>query len=95
MGAVWLTVSGLVSGCAAGALSAAPARFLSPSARAIGLGLFYAMFYLGMAVLPRLVGAWADRAGTPEVVLDAAIGFALATVVLMAATHRATRARPG
>jgi MFS family permease len=91
---LWLTLSGLVSGCAAGALSAAPARFLAPQARAIGLGLFYAMFYLGMGVLPRLVGAWADRAGTPEVVLDASIAFALATVALMGATHRATRARP-
>ncbi len=87
----WLTIAGLTSGWAAGALSAAPARFLAPAARAIGLGLFYTMYYLGMGVLPRLVGAWADRAGTPEVVLDASIGFALATVGLLAATSRATR----
>jgi MFS family permease len=87
----WLTLAGLLSGWAAGALSAAPARFLSPTARAVGLGLFYTMYYLGMGVLPRLVGAWADRAGTPEVVLDASIAFALATVALLAVTARATR----
>jgi MFS family permease len=92
---LWLTLSGLVSGAAAGVLSAAPARFLAPPARAIGLGLFYTMFYLGMGMLPRLVGAWADRAGTPEVVLDASIGFALATVVLLVVTHRAARRPAG
>lgn len=91
----WLIASGFVSGAAAGALSAAPARFLSPAARAIGIGLFYTLFYAGMGVLPRAVGAWADRAGSPEVVLDAAIGFALLAVALMAATHRAIApARP-
>lgn len=89
-----LTLAGLLSGWAAGALSAAPARFLGPAARAIGLGLFYTMFYLGMGVLPRAVGAWADRAGTPEVVLDASIVLSLATVVLLVATARATRAAP-
>ena len=87
----WLTLAGLLSGWAAGALSAAPARFLSPTARAVGLGLFYTMYYLGLGVLPRLVGAWADRAGTPEVVLDASIAFALATVALLAVPARATR----
>jgi hypothetical protein len=45
-------------------------------------------------VLPRAVGAWADRAGTPEVVLDASIVLSLATVVLLVATARATRAAP-
>ena len=90
----WLTVAGLVSGWAAGALSAAPARFLAPAARAVGLGLFYSMYYLGLGVLPRLVGAWADRAGTPEVVLDAAVAFALATVGLLAATARSMRGPP-
>jgi MFS family permease len=87
----WLTFAGLVSGWAAGALSAAPARFLSPAGRAIGLGLFYTLYYFGVGALPRLVGAWADRAGTPEVVLDAAIAFALATVGLMAATALSMR----
>jgi MFS family permease len=86
---VALVLAGLLSGWAAGTLSAAPARFLAPAARAVGLGLFYAMYYLGMGVLPRVVGWWADRAGTPEVVLDASIAFSVLTVLLMFATHRA------
>lgn len=92
---LWLTLSGLVSGAAAGVLSAAPARFLALPARAIGLGLFYTMFYLGMGVLPRRVGAWADGTRTPDVVLDASIGFALATVVPLVVTHRAARRPAG
>jgi MFS family permease len=81
----WLTAAGLLSGTAAGVLVAAPARFLSPPARAIGLGLFYTMFYVGMGVLPRLVGSLADAFGSPEVVLLAAIGMVLATIGLMVA----------
>jgi MFS family permease len=88
---VALSIAGLLAGWAAGALSAAPARFLGPAARAVGLGLFYSLFYLGMGVLPRVVGAWADRSGSPEVVLDASIAFSIATVVLLLATTRAIR----
>jgi MFS family permease len=90
-----LIVAGLLSGWAAGALSAAPARFLAPAARAVGLGLFYSMYYLGMGALPRVVGWWADRAGTPEVVLDASIAFSVLTVVLMFATDRTIRRAKG
>lgn len=87
----WLAVAGIVWGSAAGVLAAAPARFLSPQARAIGLGLFYTAFYLGMAVLPRAVGAVADALRSPGAILVAAIGMTLATIVLMAATERAIR----
>jgi MFS family permease len=90
-----LIVAGLLSGWAAGALSAAPARFLSPAGRAVGLGLFYSLYYLGMGALPRVVGWWADRAGTPEVVLDASIAFSVLTVILMLATDRAIRSTRG
>jgi hypothetical protein len=53
------------------------------------------MYYLGMGVLPRVVGWWADRAGTPEVVLDASIAFSVLTVILMLATNRAIRVAKG
>ncbi len=91
----WLSAAGLLAGSAAGVLVAAPARFLSPAARAIGLGLFYTMFYVGMGVLPRLVGMLADVLGSPEVVLLAAIAFVLATIVLMVATRWAMPAPAG
>ena len=90
----WLAVAGLVAGTAAGPLVADPAQFLSPAARSVGLGVFYTLFYFGMAVLPRAVGAAADALGSPEVVLTASIGFALATIVLMLATHSAIATRP-
>jgi hypothetical protein len=82
-------LAGLFAGTAAGPLVSSPAQFLSPAARSVGLGVFYTLFYLGMAVLPRAVGAAADTLGSPEVVLAASIGFAFATIVLMLATDRA------
>jgi len=85
----WLVLAGLFAGTAAGPLVSSPAQFLSPAARSVGLGVFYTLFYLGMAVLPRAVGAAADTLGSPEVVLAASIGFAFATIVLMLATDRA------
>jgi len=89
-----LGAAGVLAGSAAGVLVAAPARFLSPAARAIGLGLFYTMFYIGMGVLPRLVGMLADALGAPDVVLLATIGLVLATIALLAGTRWAMPAMP-
>jgi MFS family permease len=91
--AIWLLLGGLLWGAPAGPLSAAPAQFLSPGARAIGLGLFYTMFYVGMAVLPRATGALADATGSPDTVLLVAIGMTLASLALMVATQAAIAGR--
>lgn len=84
----WLAASGLLSGVAAGQLVSAPGRFLSPAARPVGLGLFYTGYYVGIAILPRLIGALADAAGTAEVVLLAVAALAAITLGLMLATER-------
>jgi MFS family permease len=82
----WVALAGLASGTAAGVLVSAPARFLSPVARPMGLGVFYTLFYLGMALLPRAVGAWADAAGAPERVVHVSAALSLLTVVLLLCT---------
>ena len=87
----WLAASGLLSGVAAGQLVSAPGRFLPPAARPVGLGLFYTGYYVGIAILPRLIGALADAAGTAEVVLLAVAGLAAITLALMLATEWAVR----
>lgn len=84
---VWLTVAGLASGTAVGPLVAAPARFLAPQARAVGLGLFYTLYYIGMAVLPRSAGALADRLGSAEAILPIAIGLIAVTAAALVATR--------
>jgi MFS family permease len=48
---------GIVFGLPAGPIMALPARVLAPSTRAIGMGLFYTVFYAGMAIGP-IIGGW-------------------------------------
>jgi len=99
----WLLLGGVVSGAATGLLASAPARFLEPGARAVGLGIFYTLYYLGMAVLPRAVGRLADATGSTSWILGAAIAALLVALALMWATHglmrageaAAARAQPG
>jgi MFS family permease len=90
---LWVTLAGLAGGTAAGVLVAAPARFLSPASRPVGLGVFYTLFYVGMALGPRAVGAWADRAGAPDLVVWAAAGLSLLTAGLVLVTAALTRPR--
>jgi predicted MFS family arabinose efflux permease len=55
---------GLCGGLPAGAIMSMPARVLEPSTRAVGMGIFYTVFYPAMAVGP-IIGGWiATRAGT-------------------------------
>jgi hypothetical protein len=84
---LWLTVGGLLAGTAPGVMVATPVRFLSPAARAVGMGVFYTIFYAGMAVLPRGVGHLADVLGSAQWSIPAAIGMALASVALLWTTH--------
>jgi MFS family permease len=48
---------GIFGGLPAGAIMALPARVLAPSALATGMGIFYTVFYIGMAVGP-VIGGW-------------------------------------
>jgi MFS family permease len=71
-GAVILTVAalGLISGQPAGPIMSLPARVLRPQTRAIGMGLFFAMFYGCMMLGPVLGGACAKWAGTAAAAFD-------------------------
>ena len=51
-----LIVFGLIAGPAGGIIAALPARVLAPHARHLGLGIFFTLYYLGMALLPGLAG---------------------------------------
>ena len=47
---------GLVGGLPAGAIMSLPARVLSPSTRAVGMGIYFTVFYIGMVAGPLLGG---------------------------------------
>jgi MFS family permease len=60
-----VVVLGLTIGLAPGAIMSLPARVLGPSTRAIGMGIFYMLYYGAMTVGPIIGGArakWHDSA---------------------------------
>ena len=67
-----LLAIGLLGGLPAGALAAAPTGVLRPVSRGVGLGLFYTMYYVGMALLPPVAGRLQDALGRSAAVYFAA-----------------------
>lgn len=68
---------GIVGGLPAGAIMSLPARVLGPATRAVGMGIFYTVFYVGMAVGP-VIGGWISTyAGSASAAFD----FGAATLV--------------
>jgi len=66
-----LTV-GLLGRLPAGVLAAAPTGVLRPASRGVGLGVFYTMYYVGMALLPPVAGRLQDVLGRSAAVYFAA-----------------------
>ena len=56
-----LALFGLLAGPAGGIIAALPGRVLPTHARHMGLGLFFTLYYLGMALLPGVAGWLRDR----------------------------------
>ena len=58
---------GFVCGLPAGPIMGLPSRVLLPSTRALGMGLFFTIYYMGMFVAPTIAGraaAWTGSAST-------------------------------
>lgn len=72
---LWLTLSGLVVLMGAGVQAALPLEALGAGNRALGLGLFYALWFLGFALLPSAGGWTRDITGDPAapILLGAAL----------------------
>ena len=89
-GAVILTVAalGLISGQPAGPIMSLPARVLRPQTRAIGMGLFFTMFYGCMMLGPVLGGACAKWAGTAAAAFDFGAAMILLCPLILWALNR-------
>lgn len=61
---------GLISGQPAGPMMSLPARALQPATRAIGMGLFYTLYYAAMMLGPVIGGACAKWTGSAGAALD-------------------------
>jgi predicted MFS family arabinose efflux permease len=68
---------GLVSGQPAGPIMSLPARVLQPATRAVGMGIFYTVYYAAMMLGPIVGGACAKWTGS------AAAAFDFGAVVLL------------
>jgi MFS family permease len=88
--AVVLTVValGLVCGQPAGPMLSLPARVLAPATRAIGMGLFYTVYYAAMMLGPVVGGACAKWAGSSAAAFDFGAAVVLACPVLLLGFNR-------
>ena len=77
---LWLTLSGFLVLIGAGVQAALPLEALSAGNRAFGLGLFYALWFSGFALLPSAGGWTRDVTGDPA----APILFGAALIALTA-----------
>jgi MFS family permease len=74
---------GLVSGQPAGPILSLPARVLQPATRAIGMGLFYTLYYATMMLGPAVGGACAKWAGSATAAFDFGAAVVLACPLLL------------
>jgi MFS family permease len=95
-GAVILIVAalGLVSGQPAGPIMSLPARVLQPQTRAIGMGLFFTMYYGCMLLGPVVGGACAKWAGTAAAAFDFGAVMILVCPLILWAFNRIPHATP-
>ena len=83
--AVVLTVvaMGLLSGLPAGPILSLPARVLQPATRAIGMGVFYTVYYAAMMLGPIVGGAVAKWSGSAAAAFDFGAAVVLACPLLL------------
>lgn len=78
-----LVLIGLFGGLPAGPIMSLAARVLALETRAIGMGVFYTLFYAAMMLGPAIAGRLAKSAGTAAVALDLGALTVLACPPLM------------
>jgi MFS family permease len=61
---------GLVGGLSAGPIMSLPAGILTPQWRAVGMGIYFTLFYLFVVSAPIVAGILSSRAGTAAVAFD-------------------------
>ena len=83
---------GFVFGLAGGLIMALPTQVLSKQNRAIGMGVFFTIYYAGMGVLPAVAGYALDITGNPAAPFILA-GAAILFAVLLLAVFRFNEVR--
>jgi predicted MFS family arabinose efflux permease len=81
---------GLLSGLPAGPIMSLPAQVLQPTTRAIGMGLFYTVYYAVMMIGPALGGTCAKWTGSTAAAFDVGAAMVLACPVMLWGFNRIT-----
>jgi cyanate permease len=85
---------GLISGQPAGPIMSLPARVLQPQTRAIGMGVFYTVYYGVMALGPIIAGAAAKWTGNAASAFDFGALMVLACLPSLWAFNAITARKP-
>jgi MFS family permease len=85
---------GLLGGLPAGPMLSLPARVLQPATRAIGMGLFYTLYYAAMMVGPAIGGACAKWTGSAGAAFDFGAVVLVACPLLLWVFNRIAARRP-
>ncbi len=89
-----LVALGLVCGLPAGPALSLPARVLQPATRAIGMGVFYTLYYATMMLGPAVGGACAKWVGSAAAAFDFGAAVIVICPVILWAFNRIPAALP-
>jgi MFS family permease len=81
---------GAAAGISAGPIMSLPSRFLQPGNRAIGMGVFYTLFYGVVVLAPAVGGYLADLAGRVSITFDGGTAMLIASMILLLVFRRQT-----
>jgi predicted MFS family arabinose efflux permease len=74
---------GVFIGLPAGSIMSLPARMLAPATRAIGMGVFFTIYYIAMMLGPVIGGACAKWTGSTAAAFDFGVVALLACPLLL------------
>ena len=86
--------AGLILGIPAGPIMALPTRVLAPETRALGMGLFFTLYYAMIVAAPPVAGALAEATGDPAAPVWTGIAALALCLLAFAAFRGATRPAP-
>jgi MFS family permease len=89
-----VTAIGLLSGLPAGPIMSLPARILKPETRAVGMGIFYTLYYGTMMLGPVVAGAIAKATGDAASAFDFGAATLLVCPMLLWSFNRLPVAQP-
>lgn len=81
---------GAAAGISAGPIMSLPSRILQPGNRAIGMGMFYTLFYGVVVLAPAVGGYLADLAGRVSITFDGGTAMLIASMILLLVFRRQT-----